>query len=373
MAKNILIIGGTGPSGPDLTQTLLGQGHQVAILHRGVHEPEGLPDVPHIHADPHFAETLEDAVKGHDFDVVISMYGRLAVQAEVFSGRCAQFIAVGGRPIYPGYMAPKAVFPHGMRINTSEFSGGPHSRALGNPSLHNFTRKMTMAEDAVMRAHAMGRYNATIFRFPYVYGPRAVLPLEWSFIRRIRDGRLRIPLVHGGANIFTRVAAVNAAHAMALAVGNPVAAGQVFNIGDDAQFSYAQWLQLIARAMGRDVAVVTVPETLSWVAGHVLPFQGTATQHAITDTAKIRNMLGYRDRKRPQDVLEEMIAALLARPPAPDLPGWSDPFDYALEDRVMAAMDDLAASFAPPPDWPAPIHVYAHPKAPNTGPDHKGR
>ena len=47
--------------------------------------------------------------------------------------------------------------------------------------------------------------------------------------------------------------------------------------------------------------------------------------------------------------------------------------DYALEDRVIAAMGDLAARFAPPPGWPAPIHVYAHPKAPAAGPDPKGR
>ena len=42
----VLVVGGTGPSGPHVVQGLLERGHDVTILHRGVHEPAGLPDVP---------------------------------------------------------------------------------------------------------------------------------------------------------------------------------------------------------------------------------------------------------------------------------------------------------------------------------------
>ncbi len=55
-----LVIGGTGPTGPFLVQGLLHRGYDVTILHRGTHEVAEIPpEVEHIHADPHFRDTLE--------------------------------------------------------------------------------------------------------------------------------------------------------------------------------------------------------------------------------------------------------------------------------------------------------------------------
>ena len=59
-----LIIGGTGPTGPYIVEGLLQRGYQVTILHRGTHEVDMPPEVEHIHGDPHFVETLEEALAG---------------------------------------------------------------------------------------------------------------------------------------------------------------------------------------------------------------------------------------------------------------------------------------------------------------------
>ena len=81
--KSALIVGGTGPSGPFLANGLRERGYKVAILHRGTHEiPEIGPDIEHIHADPHFRETLDAAIAGREFDVVIATYGRIRLVAE---------------------------------------------------------------------------------------------------------------------------------------------------------------------------------------------------------------------------------------------------------------------------------------------------
>ena len=55
-----LVIGGTGPTGPDVVAALLERSFTVTVLHRGLHEPdeEVLRRVEHIHADPHFAQPL---------------------------------------------------------------------------------------------------------------------------------------------------------------------------------------------------------------------------------------------------------------------------------------------------------------------------
>jgi len=36
-----LVIGGSGPTGPHVLAGLLERGYDVAMLHRGVHEPDG--------------------------------------------------------------------------------------------------------------------------------------------------------------------------------------------------------------------------------------------------------------------------------------------------------------------------------------------
>jgi hypothetical protein len=43
--------------------------------------------VEHIHADPHFRETLDSAVAGRTFDVVIAAYGRVRLIAEAPAGK----------------------------------------------------------------------------------------------------------------------------------------------------------------------------------------------------------------------------------------------------------------------------------------------
>src|SRR6185437_8749619 len=105
--KNALVIGGTGPSGPFLVSGLRERGFTVTILHRGTHEiPEIPADIEHIHTDPHFRETLDPAIAGRKFDVVIATYGRIRVIAEAFAGKTAQFIGIGGVPSYRGYFVP---------------------------------------------------------------------------------------------------------------------------------------------------------------------------------------------------------------------------------------------------------------------------
>ena len=60
---NVLMIGGTGPSGVPIVRRLVDHGHEVTILHRGTHErPETPAQVPHIHADPYDEDVLRGAL-----------------------------------------------------------------------------------------------------------------------------------------------------------------------------------------------------------------------------------------------------------------------------------------------------------------------
>src|ERR1044072_8278662 len=96
-----LVIGGTGPTGPHVANGLLDSGHDVTILDTGNHESPAVPDsVPHIHTNPFRIGEVGDALGNATFALVYAMHGRLRDLAPFFSGRCGQFIAVGGVPAY---------------------------------------------------------------------------------------------------------------------------------------------------------------------------------------------------------------------------------------------------------------------------------
>ncbi|HEY2107574.1 MAG TPA: NAD-dependent epimerase/dehydratase family protein, partial [Candidatus Binataceae bacterium] len=217
-----LVVGGTGPTGPFLVNGLLQRGYAVTILHRGTHEiPEIGPEVEHIHADPHFRETLDEALAHRSFDLVLATYGRIRFVAEATVGKTGRFISIGGVPCYRGFYHTSANFPPGMPVPIPE-----DAPLCDNEAEERFGYLIATTEQEVMRCHR----NAAIFRYPYVYGPYQLVPREWSIIRRILDRRKFILLPDNGLALMSHGYAENLAHAVLLAVDQPQAsAGQAYN------------------------------------------------------------------------------------------------------------------------------------------------
>src|SRR5229473_8102537 len=297
-----LVVGGTGPTGPFLVNGLIQRGYSVAVLHRGTHEvPEIPPEVEHIHADPHFRETLDAALAGRTFDLVLATYGRLRFVADALVGKTPRFIGVGGVACYRGYFEADANFPLGLKVPTPETD--PLVAAEEEP---RFAYMIAMTEEVVMRCHP----NASFFRYPYVYGPYQLVPREWCVIRRILDKRPHIILPDGGLTLITRGYAGNLAHAVLLAVDKPEAsAGQIYNCGDEEQFTLRQMVEVITRAMNYDWEIVSMPES------------------------------GGEIEKRLED-----------------------PFNYPLEDQLVAVFKDGMKRMEAFSYTAAPLaHAYAHP------------
>ncbi len=119
----ILVIGGTGPTGPHIVNGLVDRGHDVTILHTGRHEVDTLPPqsaVPHIHADPFDHDSFTGALAGLSFDVVFAMYGRLRMVVEALIGVTPRLFTIGGVPVYPGFSNDTDRFPDGMKFPAGE-------------------------------------------------------------------------------------------------------------------------------------------------------------------------------------------------------------------------------------------------------------
>lgn len=79
----VLILGGTNFIGFSLCRQLLDAGHEVAVVHRGQHEPEALSDATHIHSSRAELSEVSDQIKGFRPDVVMDAFAMSKADAEI--------------------------------------------------------------------------------------------------------------------------------------------------------------------------------------------------------------------------------------------------------------------------------------------------
>ena len=342
MSKRALVVGGTGPTGPYIVNGLLERGYRVAILHRGIHETAEIPpQVEHIHCDPYDRADVEAALVGRTFDLAVVAYGRLRMLAEVLVSKVDRFLSIGGAPAYLGYMHPQAVSPMGLRVPVREDAT---LVARETESRKGFA--IVRTEEVVFELHP----HATHFRYPYVYGPRQLLPREWCVVRRILDERPFIIVPDGGLTLCTFGFVANLAHAILLAVDQPgPSAGQIYNTGDEQVLSLRQVVETIGEVLSWNGEVVSMPWELALPARPMI--MQPLTTHRVLDVGKLRADLGYRDLVEPAAALAETARWLVANPPEPDgqeAMVLQDPFDYAAEDRLLASWRDALAQMRDP-------------------------
>jgi nucleoside-diphosphate-sugar epimerase len=342
---------------------LLDRGYQVTVLHRGTHEVPELQGLEHVHADPHFRESLGEALAGRSFDLAVVTYGRLRHVADALAGRCDRVVAVTGLPVYPGYHDPAQVWPPGMAILAAEDAAGPRPAARGESRAARFSRLIAESEQHVLDLHAAGAFRATVVRYPAIYGPRQLYPREWSVIRRVLDRRPCLIVPDAGLTLITRCAAVNAAHFVLTAASADAAAGELFNAADLQQYSLAQWIRLTAAAAGGELELISLPFELAGPGRGLFPVPHT--DHGLVSVQKARDLLGYADAVPAAQALADTVGWYAEHPPDQSVTDrMTDNFDYAAEDRVIAAYQAATAGLADQDPAESAAHPYDHPKAP---------
>jgi nucleoside-diphosphate-sugar epimerase len=304
-----LIIGGTGPTGHYIVNGLLRRGYAVAMLHTGRHEVAEIPaNVEHIHTDPFSEPALREALGHRTFDLTIAAYGRLRRIAEVMAGRTGRFLSIGGAPAYRGYMNPAVLHPQGLPIPTPE-----DSPLLTIEAEDGKGWRVVKSEEAVFANHP----TATHFRYPHLYGPYQLAPREWSIVRRIIDGRRAIIVPEDGLSINHCGYVENAAHAVLLAIDKPEAsAGQIYNCGDAHLLTLRQVIEVIRRALGHELEIVSMPWEFATPARPMI--EQAWTTHRVLDLTKLKTQLGYKDVVAPERGLELTAHWLKAHPLDPN-------------------------------------------------------
>ncbi|MCY4518209.1 MAG: hypothetical protein OXB99_13340 [Acidimicrobiaceae bacterium] len=339
MADTALVIGGTGPTGPSVVSGLLERGYDTKILHTGRHEVDTIPSsVEHIHTNPFRVAEVEAALGSATFDIVYAMYGRLRDLAPYFVGRCGQFVAVGGVPVYKGLAEPHLLWPPGLLAPVRETA----ERAVDHPN--EAVVKMVATENTVFEHHP----DATMFRYPLIYGPRQIAPREWLVVRRIIDGRRRVIVADGGLTLRAAAFGPNAGHALCLAADHPAAAaGKAFNVSDEHVLTARQTIEVIASALGVELDIVSLPAELATPARPFLNVEHTQHQMSIPD--RLMAELSYRDVVPSVEAIGRTARYLFDNPierGSDTEMRLQDPFDYEAEDAIIGAYQSAVGAAA---------------------------
>jgi len=336
----ILIIGGTGFSGPYVTHRLSELGYEIALFHRGQTQANLPPSVKHIPGDRRRLTNFADELKRFAPQIVLDMIPATEQDARrvmgLFRGIAQRVVALSSQDVYRAY--GKLIHIESGSVETVPLTEEaplrrklyPYRGQAQRPDDRTYHYEKILVERVFMSDPEL---PGTVLRLPMVYGPRDPQHRLFEYLKRMDDGRPAILLEEGLANWrWTRGYVENVAVAITLAVTNEQAAGRIYNVGEAKALSIAEWVRKIGRAAGWKGNVVIAPEGR-------LPVHLTAdintNQHLVVDTTRIRKELGYDEVVSQAEALRQTIAWERAHPPA-EIDRRL--FDYAAEDAILSAL-----------------------------------
>jgi len=337
----ILLIGGNGFIGRFVLGALKGQGHAVAVFHRGTTAPPR--GVEEIRGNRHLLSDSAEELRRFSADVVIDFVISSGPQAgqlmDVFRGAIQRVVMLSSIDVY------RAVgVSHGTEsgpLQKVPLTEDSELRCQLHPYPPDSMQRMRNvfdwvtddydkipAERVIMRDSDL---PGTVVRLPMVYGPGDPLHRFYPVVKRIADERRHIIFPEMLADWRSpRGYVENVAAAIALAATDERARGRIYNVCEEPSFSELEWARKIAAAMCWDgkFLVLAVEHTPR----HLLS-PGNAAQHWTASSIRIRQELGYREPVAIEEAIRRTIAWERANPPSVALA----PFDYAAEDAAVAA------------------------------------
>jgi len=339
----IVVIGGSGFIGSRVVERLAPE-HEVAVLHRGKHNPALPASVRRIIGDRDRLADHADEFRREPPDVALDMISGDERQAravvDAFRGIARRLVTVSSMDVYRTYEISLGLTPGPLEpVPLNEESPlrrtrYPYrNRPAGSVPFDWVTPEYDkiMVEEAVRSEPEL---PATILRLPMVYGPGDPLHRFQPFLKRMDDGRSAILIEETWARWQGPMGYVeDVAAAIALAVTNAAAAGRTYNVAEAEALSWADWARAVGRAAGWKGHIVTLARDR--IPQHLVP-RFNAEQHWTADSSRIRDELGYRETIVREEALARTVAWERAHP-APFDPA---AFDYEAEDRAA----DLAGA-----------------------------
>jgi nucleoside-diphosphate-sugar epimerase len=319
-------------------RSLVAEGHEVAVFHRGETEAD-LPDsTRHIHGNRNTLSEYRDAFKRFEPEIVLDIVPYTEAQIRqtvaVFTGLADRLVVVSSSDVYrnyDGWRGESAHPPDPVPLGEDAPLRANHYPYRGYDGLDfeyaNEYDKI-LVEQAAQRHPAL---PATVLRLPAVYGPGNAQHRLGAHVKRMIDERPFILLGKQQAQWrWTHGYVENVAAAIVLAVTDEQAPERVYNVGEPNTPTEAQRVKKLAEVVGWTGDVITL--THDELPDHLqAPFNW---QYKLaTDTRRIRDELGYSEPVRWEKAIEQTVT--WERANMPELQK-DRSFNYAAEDKALA-------------------------------------
>jgi nucleoside-diphosphate-sugar epimerase len=321
----VLLLGGTGLSGPFIASELVARGHEILVYHRGRHETEFLPPCEHIHGDRKDRESFAARLGELSVDAVIDLGAMCGADSEAvissFRGRITASVHISSGDVYADLGGGEPV-PEDAPLR----EGLPYGGAI-----EDYDKKEV--EAVVLEACRAGDFPATVIRYPVVYGPGYRTGYrEWSLIKRVLDGRTKLALPKRSFTLpLLRGYVENLAHGVCQALESEKAAGNIYNLADSQSLTMADLAKKISEILNHSWTLVPIPDD-KWE-GYI--YSGP---EGCYNLAKARSELGYDPPVAVDKALATAVRWQVAHPPDNQYP-WNisnDQAAYDQEDRLIA-------------------------------------
>ncbi len=253
----VLVIGGTLFIGRALVERLLGQSHDVVIMHRGTGTPFG-DRVDEIQCDRNDVDAVRAALAGTSFDIVYdNVYDwQRGTTAEPV---VASALAVADR--LRRYVFTSSVAAYGGGTDHDETDPLAPSDAPDD-----YVRNKASSERALFALHRDQGVPVTTLRPAFIYGPNNPFDREAFFWDRILADR-PIIIPGDGERPMQFVHVDDVARAALRAATEDAAIGHAYNLGNDPPVTQVEFVHALARAAGREARLVHVPRERIEAAG----------------------------------------------------------------------------------------------------------
>ncbi|MFM8563359.1 MAG: NAD-dependent epimerase/dehydratase family protein [Acidimicrobiia bacterium] len=282
-----LVLGGSVFVGRRLVERLVTEGHQVAVLNRGV-TPTALPaGVEHLVADRTDMEAMSRVLAGREWDAIFDVSGFVMVAGggdiagllDLVDGSVGHYVYVSSIMAYD--QSQLGVFPWHEELDTDR--SGPRS----------YGGFKAVAEGRMIERHRRTAFPATIVRPAAIYGPcNNIYDMETPMFLRLTQRR-PILLPHGGLVTGSYGHVDDLCRMMVDMIGVDAAKGEVFNATAEA-VTTRHYVDTLATIVGVEPNIVMVPDERpngfpNGVWGHLFGDR----HHAVLSMDKARRLLGY--------------------------------------------------------------------------------
>lgn len=288
----ILVLGGTRFIGRRTVEKLRAAGHELSLVHRGRHDPIGVPGVTHLHGDrDQLGEVLP---KDRTWDVLLDNCALRPAQVDVarsvLDGRVGRVVQVGSISVYQRY---------GPEPLTEAFPRQACTPAEAeDTTMDTYCQRKAECERRAMGWGAEAGVSVAVAHPGIVIGRGDYTPRVDQWLTGARSGVVTAVLAYDLAPL---VWVEDVAEALYTLVTGTAAGA--YNLALPGQRTLADWLARLREVVGADFRVEPA-------APGVVP--GLQSDEPITmDVSRARRDLGFMPRP-VEEALREIVAGEVA-------------------------------------------------------------